>query len=174
MAGSEQKGPAAARDDLYENAVCLVCKTHSESSIQNSELSPTARITALWTALGMRVIPTDAATHDRWVATISHLPHALAAALVNTAAADPASLQSIAGGFLDTTRIAAGDTTMWTDIFLTNRPAVLAAIDQFAQQLQTFRTAIANNDEPAIRKSLDSARTTRQSLADPRNKRNSE
>ena len=161
MAGSEKRGPDAARDDLYEGAVCLLCP---------NEKSPDAtdRIASLWQSLSMRILRTDPATHDRWVAAISHLPHALAFSLVNAAAEDPACLQAIAGGFIDATRIASSDTDMWTDIFLTNRPALTAALDQFIQRLTTLRSAIASADEPAIRTALTAAKKIRDNLPDPR------
>ena len=164
MAGSEKKGPGAARDDLYEGAVCLVCAGGAGS--QNSAV--TARVAGMWRALGMRVIETDAATHDRWVAAISHLPHAVAASLVNAAAREPASLQAIAGGFVDATRIASSDVDMWTDIFLTNRAAVAGVLEEFEKRLGALRQAITAGDEPAIRAALTSAKQVRDSLADPR------
>lgn len=171
MAGSEKRGPVAARQDLFEGAVCLVCvnETNSEFKIQNSEL-PADRIAALWSSLGMRILRTDPATHDRWVAAISHLPHALAFTLVNAAAADPACLQAIAGGFLDTTRIAASDIDMWTDIFLTNSPALTAALTAFEGRLANLRQAISRGDEPAIRAALTAAKRVRDTLTDPRRK----
>ncbi len=157
MAGSEKNGPAAARDNLYENAVCLVIHApHAE------------RIAALWKSLGMKVLLTDAATHDRWVAAISHLPHALAFSLMNVTAQDPAALQAIAGAFIDTTRIASSDPQMWVDILLTNRPAIIAAIGEFQTELAALKQAIVDQDESAIRRRLDSARALRENLLDPR------
>ncbi len=155
MAGSEKSGPDAARADLYHNAVCLVC--------QPQHPSPAAftRVTALWQALGMRIIPCDAAQHDLWVAAVSHLPYAVAAALVNAVANDPAALETAAGGFTDTSRIASGDVTMWTDILLTNRPAVIAMLGRFQDQMTALKTAVMHNDEPAIRAFLTHAKTSR-------------
>jgi prephenate dehydrogenase len=155
MAGSEKSGPQSARDDLFQNAVCLVCPPPTGPNPAFD------RISALWQALGMRIIPCDPDQHDRWVAAVSHLPYALAATLVTTAAKDPAALETAAGGFTDTTRIASGDIAMWTDILLTNRQAILDVIGAFQQDLSLLRAAIDRGDEPAIRAFLTAAKTAR-------------
>jgi prephenate dehydrogenase len=158
MAGSEKSGPDAARDNLYENAVCLLCTPPGAPE------EPVQRIRGLWQTLGMRLITLPADTHDQWVATISHLPHALAFALVTTAASHPEMLQAVAGGFLDTTRVASSDASMWTDIFLTNKAALVAALDAFSHDLSTLRSAIAGGNEPSIRDYLKNARQQRDTL----------
>ena len=169
MAGSEKSGPDSARDNLYENAVCLLCTPH-HTAVNTAQKTPAAdaaafdQIQSLWQTLGMRIISLPAEMHDQWVATISHLPHALAFALVNTASTHPEMLQAVAGGFLDTTRVASSDASMWTDIFLTNKPALLAALDAFSADLTTLRTAIATADEPAIRQFLTRAKSSRDTL----------
>ena len=119
------------------------------------------RVKGLWSALGMRLIELAPEVHDRWVATISHLPHAVAFSLVNAAARDPRMLEAAAGGFIDTTRVASSDIDMWTDIFLTNRDAITSAIDIFSDDLAALRAAIAGGDEPAIRMLLTRAKQTR-------------
>jgi prephenate dehydrogenase len=161
MAGSEKRGPQAARADLFENAVCLICP-------ETAPAESVARIEALWQTLGMRTLRLDAATHDRWVATISHLPRAVAGCLMLTAGEHPEALAAVAGGFIDSTRIAAGDVDMWADIFLTNRDAVVAALDDFAGQLHELRHAIKRGDEAAIRRHLTDAKRLREGLVDPR------
>jgi prephenate dehydrogenase len=165
MAGSEKSGPEAARDSLYDKAVCLLCppETHSENA-QRATVAALARIRAMWQALNMRIIELPGDVHDAWVATISHLPHAAAFALVQTAGRSPEMLQAVAGGFLDSTRVASSDVSMWTDIFLTNKPAVLAAMDTYTAELASLRRAIAEEDEPAVRAYLMKARETREAL----------
>jgi prephenate dehydrogenase len=159
MAGSEKSGPQAARDNLYHNAVCLLCPPAS------AESQPAfARIRHLWSTLGMRLIELMPDVHDRWVATISHLPHAVAFALVNAASHEPKMLEAVAGGFLDTTRVASSDVSMWTDIFLTNRAAVLASLDVFSADLAALRDAIAAENEPALRDILTRAKRSRDDL----------
>ena len=161
MAGSEKSGPAAARDDLYRNAVCLLCPPSTPNPASTLAFE---RIKNLWATLGMRLIELAPDVHDRWVATISHLPHAVAFSLVNAAARDPRMLEAVAGGFIDTTRVASSDFDMWTDIFLTNREAITGAIDVFSADLATLRSAIVAGDESAIREQLTRAKQTRSRL----------
>jgi prephenate dehydrogenase len=158
MAGSEKRGPEAARADLYEGAVCLICES------EESDQTAVEKVEAMWRAVGMRTVRVGAEAHDRWVATISHLPHAVAFSLMNAAAKHPEALQAVANGFLDTTRVASSDVEMWTDIFLTNRAAVVEAMDLFAADLSALRTAVANSDEGAIRAALSSAKKSRDEL----------
>jgi len=177
MAGSEKSGPEAARDNLYENAVCLMCTPYHSGLGQVSDdggaatagkpagyQEAFAKVRGLWRALGMRIIDLPAGMHDQWVATISHLPHAVAFALVATAARHPEMLEAVAGGFLDTTRVASSDAAMWTDIFLTNREALLAAIDAFSTDLQLLRCGIETGNDEAIRAFLTRAKSARDTL----------
>jgi prephenate dehydrogenase len=153
MAGSEKTGPQAARDDLYVNATCLICPA--------ADGPATARVAGLWQAMGMRTVECTADVHDQWVAAVSHLPHAIAFSLINAAGHDPDALNAAAGGFIDMTRIASSDATMWVDIFLTNRQAVVGAMDRFLRELGALKTAIASGDEGAIRAALTAAKATR-------------
>jgi prephenate dehydrogenase len=165
MAGSEKRGPGAARADLYEGGLCLICPGMRGPDGKDERANEAARrIDALWQGVGMRTLRLDPAVHDQWVATISHLPHAIAFALVNAASKHPEMLAAAAGGFLDTTRIASSDVEMWTDIFLTNRTAVTAAIDEFTTGLAVLRTAIENGDEAAIRAAVVHAKESRDGL----------
>lgn len=99
--------------------------------------------------LGPRIVQCKPEEHDGWVAQISHLPQAVASALAASVTGAPA-LRYAGRGFADTTRLAASPAGIWTDIFKTNRSAVLEAIDSFAGALQELRTAIANGDEAAV------------------------
>ena len=159
MAGSEQRGPEAARADLYDGAYCFICGGAAE---------PAARLEALWQALGTCTTRIDPARHDQFVAAISHLPHAAAFALVNTAARLPEALPAIAGGFVDTTRVASSDVAMWTDIFLTNQAAVTDMLDQYIAALDALKQAIARGDETTIRQTLADAKQTRDRLVHQR------
>ena len=95
-------------------------------------------------ALGARVTSLDPETHDRTVAAISHLPHLVACALVDGARrVEPAALELAARGFRDTTRIAAGDPDMWTEIFLANRDALSASVAAFREALADLERVIA-------------------------------
>jgi prephenate dehydrogenase len=155
MTGSEKSGPQAAREDLYQNAVCLVCRP------ERTTAEAAARVAGMWKELGMRVIECEARQHDRWVAAVSHLPYAVAATLVNSAMGDPGALEAAAGGFVDTSRVASGDVTMWTDILLTNREAAADMMGRFRVQLETLRDAVERGDEAAIRQYLTAAKNAR-------------
>ncbi len=172
MAGSEKRGPQFARPDLFENAVCLVCPPpiHARGPRTGQRVeSATNRVEALWRAIGMKTHRLDARRHDQWVAAVSHLPHAVAAALVLAASETPQALSAIAGGFLDTTRIASADPVIWTDIFLTNKPAVINQLTVFIRRLRTLQTAIRRGDHGVVADLLQQAKTTRDTLANNRN-----
>jgi prephenate dehydrogenase len=155
MAGSEKRGPEHARAELFDDALCLICPdTHTPGAA-------VARIEALWRGVGMRTHCMPAGLHDRWVALVSHLPHAVATSLVLAAQAQPEALRAAAGGFVDTTRIAAGDIDMWLDILLTNRDEVGAAIGELQAHLGRLRAALADSDEGALRTHLAQAKAAR-------------
>src|SRR5262249_15266829 len=108
MAGSERSGYAASRADLFKGALVIMTPTDA------SALPAVERVRALWQALGARVTTLDPETHDRAVAAVSHLPHLVADALVETVLRmDPRFLDVAAGGFRDTTRIAAANAKVW-------------------------------------------------------------
>jgi prephenate dehydrogenase len=154
MAGSEQTGVVFAKADLFERALCL--------------LTPTARtpkralrlVRDLWETLGGRTMVLTPTAHDRLLARVSHLPHAVASALVHVAEANGA--MDLAGpGFGDTTRIASGDAAMWTDIFRTNRRAMLDAIDRLMKELSQLRGRISRDDARALERWLSEGKTAR-------------
>lgn len=130
MAGSEQTGLEAARSDLFDGAVCIVTP---------EEKTPPALVehaTALWKAVGgqVRILPPE--EHDAIVAAISHLPHLLAAVLINTVSETcPAAFDFCGPGFRDTTRIASGPPQMWTEILGENCVAVSNALDALIEKL---------------------------------------
>jgi prephenate dehydrogenase len=183
MAGSEKRGPEFGRADLYQGAMCLMCTEPSfqqgasyklrEGSLAARTYAALLKVEAMWRAVGMRTLRLSCHEHDRWVATISHLPHAVAFSLVNAAARRPEMLQAVAGGFIDTTRVASSDLEMWTDIFLTNRDAVVGAIDAFGADLMALKEAIRTGDEAVIRTMLSSAKEVRDGLVKERTRRNS-
>jgi len=153
MAGSEQKGPEAARADLFTGATCIVTPTASTPP------SRTGRIEKFWRVLGMQTVRMSPAAHDRAVARVSHLPHAVAALLMMLP--DRADLAVSATGFRDATRLAGGDPEMWRDIFLTNRRAILSAIDAFDESLMQLRDLLELGDGPGIETFLAAAKKRR-------------
>jgi prephenate dehydrogenase len=153
MAGSEQKGVAFSRADLFEGALCIV----TPSPETPAELAD--GVEAFWAALGMRTARLTPDAHDKAVARVSHLPHALASLLMLLP--DDADLPVSATGLRDTTRLASGDPEMWRDIFLTNAPACLEAIDRYAAGLAEFRKMVAEGDGAALEAFLDRAKRRR-------------
>jgi prephenate dehydrogenase len=149
MAGSEKSGHQNAAANLFVDANCIVCPT------EDAPANAVGTVTDLWTQLGATVTTMSAEAHDKVVAEISHLPHAIAAALAATP--DDDALPFAATGFADTTRIAKGDADLWTAIFRTNREALLEALDDFEQKLSSLREAVHSDDE-ATRRLLEQAR----------------
>ena len=159
LAGSEQAGYRVARADLFRGATVVVTPT------EKTELAALKTTTELWEALGARVTSLDPETHDRTVAAISHLPHLIACALVDGAGrVEPGALELAARGFRDTTRIAAGDPDMWTEIFLANRDALTAGIEAFRQALGDLQRVIDAGRADALRAELARIKAIREQL----------
>jgi len=159
LAGSEQAGYGVARADLFRGATVVVTPT------EGTELEAVKTTTGFWEALGARVTSLDPETHDRTVAAISHLPHLIACALVDGAVrVEPAALDLAARGFRDTTRIAAGDPDMWTEIFLANRDALSASVEAFRDALADLQRAIDAGGADTLRAELARIKATRERL----------
>ena len=140
MAGSEQTGIAAARVGLFENAACIVTPDAS------SDADAVAEVRAFWQTLGGRILEVSPAGHDEIVALISHLPHLLAATLVQTVAEENASAFEFSGpGFRDTTRVAAGPPAMWAEILHANRDAVCKSAEALIEKLRGIITLLAHD-----------------------------
>jgi len=159
LAGSEQAGYRVARADLFRGATVVVTPTEA------TELAALKKTTEFWEALGARVTSLDPETHDRTVAAISHLPHLIACALVDGAGrVEPAALELAARGFRDTTRIAAGDPDVWTEIFLANRDALSASVEAFREALADLQRVIDAGGVDALRAELARIKATREQL----------
>jgi prephenate dehydrogenase len=156
MTGSEKRGVEFARADLTQGALCIV------SPDESSDPAALEKVESFWRLIGMRTTRLDPAEHDRRLADVSHLPHAVAAALV--AMQDPASFDLSGKGFADATRIAAGDGGLWRDILLDNRENVLASLDRLRGQLDALGTRLRDNDAEGLKNWLDAAATKRASL----------
>jgi len=153
MAGSEQKGVAFARPDLFCGATCIITPTR---------LTPpraTRAVEALWRALDARTLRMTPTSHDRAMSRVSHLPHALSSLLMMLPT--KGDLPITAGGFRDTTRLAGGDPEMWRDIFLTNRNAILSAIDTFDESLMQLRDLVELGDAQGLEKFFAAAKKRR-------------
>jgi prephenate dehydrogenase len=160
MAGSEQSGFGVARADLFRGATVIVTPTEASDPVA------VKGVTALWEALGARVSALDPDTHDRVVAAISHLPHVAAWALVDAVGRfEPGALAFAARGFKDTTRIAASDPAMWTDILLGNRDAIVASLAAFRRALDDLEGLVTAGDRAGIEALLARMKARREGLA---------
>ena len=144
IAGTEQSGPAAGFAELFRGRWVILTPDADESPAYQEAV---ARLSDFWTALGAQVDAMDAAHHDLVLAVTSHLPHLIAYNIVGTAAdmeevTQAEVMKYSAGGFRDFTRIAASDPTMWRDIFLANKDAVLEILGRFTEDLQALSRAI--------------------------------
>jgi len=141
LAGREKHGPAAARADLFLGrtwALCPLPET-SDQAIQ--------AVTDLVRACGAVPVRTDPATHDRWVALISHAPHLIAAAMAARLEEAPGDALDLAGqGLRDVTRIAAGDTALWTQILSANAAPVAEVLVAVAADLAEAARELAEDD----------------------------
>ena len=154
MAGSEASGPAAARADLFDGSTCFL--------VPSGAAATSAKAETFWRALGCRSIQQiDAAGHDELVARISHVPHAVAAALVELAGRD---IQLAGPGLRDATRIAAGDPDLWVGILLDNADAIGHTLAKLSLTLDDLRRRLEQHDALAIRAFLQNAATRRRSL----------
>lgn len=162
MSGSENSGFRAADRYLFENAVYALTPTDRTSA------EAVEKVRAMVEMLGARPFILDPATHDRIMAAVSHLPHVLAAAMVNTAAAlnerDARTLALSAGGFRDTTRVAGGDPRLWADICLENKERLLEAMDCFRAELDILKEALENGARENLVRWLSAARETRERI----------
>ena len=164
MAGSEHTGLAAARADLFDGATCIVTPE------PDTEAAALGEVRDFWKSIGCRVIELPAAEHDECVALVSHLPHLLAATLMNTVAQKNEHAFRVVGpGFRDSTRVASGPPAMWREILRENSAAVLPAIDALIAKLSDFRQTLAlAGDGKEIHDLLANARATRNRITFPK------
>ena len=156
LAGDHRSGAEYARPKLLERRTVVVTPAGGTAP------EATERICEFWTSLGAEVLEQSPEQHDAALGYTSHLPHAVASAL---AAATPEDMLALAAsGWADTTRVAAADPNLWRQIFLSNREAVLAAIDQFDQHLAWLRSAIAAADEAKLEQLLSEGKQRRDAL----------
>jgi len=141
VAGTERSGPDAGFATLFQGRWCIV------TPIDDSMPAAVERVSEFWRRLGADVEQMTPEHHDRVLALTSHLPHLIAYTIVGTASDLEEITQSevikySAGGFRDFTRIAASDPTMWRDVFLSNREAVLDMLQRFSEDLSALQRAI--------------------------------
>jgi prephenate dehydrogenase len=156
LAGSEKRGVEYADAELFQDRVTVVTPT------EQTDPATLERTVAFWKALGSRVTIMEPDEHDRALALTSHLPHLLASALAGVL---PAELRDLtATGFRDTTRIAAGDPSIWTGILLQNRAALLDALSGVHERLEEFKAALEAGNPAAVDALLTRGKRNRDAL----------
>jgi cyclohexadieny/prephenate dehydrogenase len=145
VAGTENSGPDSGFAELFVNRWCILTPP------EGADAAAVANLNAFWTALGANVENMTAEHHDLVLAITSHLPHLIAYTIVGTAeefstVSRSEVLKFSAGGFRDFTRIAASDPTMWRDVFLNNKDAVLEMLAQFSEDLAKLTRAMRRGD----------------------------
>lgn len=156
MAGSEKTGVEYARADLFSGRTAIVTR---DKSTNPSALNTVQRF---WEGLGSDVITMSPEAHDRAVGAVSHLPHLLASVLAAATSKRDSLLAST--GWLDMTRIAAGDPGLWQQIFNENREHVLESIDRFTAALGQFRDALSKDDQRKVSRVLKAGKSNRDAL----------
>ncbi|KQM62518.1 cyclohexadienyl dehydrogenase [Sphingomonas sp. Leaf17] len=141
VAGTERSGPEAGFATLFNKRWCIV------TPLEGMPETAATRVATFWQRLGAEVETMAPDHHDRVLAVTSHLPHLIAYTIVGTASdleevTSSEVIKYSAGGFRDFTRIAASDPTMWRDVFLTNREAVLEMLQRFSEDLSHLQRAI--------------------------------
>jgi cyclohexadieny/prephenate dehydrogenase len=145
VAGTEHSGPDAGFAELFVNRWCILTPP------ENADAAAVERLASFWRALGANVESMSATHHDLVLGITSHLPHLIAYTIVGTAdelgeVTRSEVLKFSAGGFRDFTRIAASDPTMWRDVFLANKDAVLEMLGRFSEDLSALTRAMRSGD----------------------------
>jgi cyclohexadieny/prephenate dehydrogenase len=165
VAGTEHSGPDAGFAELFVNRWCIL------TPLPNSSASAVERLAGFWRLLGSNVETMSPEHHDLVLGITSHLPHLIAYTIVGTA--DELSqvtrsevLRFSAGGFRDFTRIAASDPTMWRDVFLANKEAVLEMLGRFNEDLSVLTRAIRHGDGDTLFKHFSRTREIRRGIVE--------
>ncbi len=166
IAGTEQSGPDAGFASLFENRWTILTPLDDP---RPAYAEAVAKLAAFWEALGARIEIMDADRHDLVLAITSHVPHLIAFNIVATAedletVTESEIVKYSAGGFRDFTRLAASDPTMWRDVFLSNREAVLEILGRFTEDLAALQRAIRWGDGEALHDLFTRARRMRREV----------
>ena len=163
VAGTEHSGPDAGFATLFRNRWCII------TPIDDAHDADVERLKEFWTRLGANVEMMEVRHHDLVLAVTSHLPHLIAYTIVGTASdlegvTESEVIKYSAGGFRDFTRIAASDPTMWRDVFLSNKDAVLDMLQRFTEDLTALQKAIRVGDGAQLFDHFTRTRAIRRSI----------
>ena len=171
IAGTENSGVEASFSELYQDHRVIL------TPVEQTSASAVELVSQLWTSIGAQVVIMEARHHDLVLAATSHLPHLLAFSLVNTLTTldeKQEIFENAAGGFRDFTRIASSDPSMWQDICLANKTALLEHLDLFTQDLQKLRTALEQSDGDYLKEIFVRAKQSRDHLVEKSIEKNSD
>jgi len=165
VAGTENSGPDSGFSELFVNRWCILTPP------DGADVEAVEKLRAFWSALGANVEVMTAEHHDMVLAITSHLPHLIAYTIVGTAdelqtVTRSEVLKFSAGGFRDFTRIAASDPTMWRDVFLANKDAVLEMLGRFNEDVSALTKAIRKGDGDALFEHFKRTRAIRKGIVD--------
>lgn len=167
IAGTENSGPESGFAELFQGRWCILTPP------ADADPGAVEKVTALWKGCGSLIEIMEAAHHDKVLAITSHLPHLIAYTIVGTAAnleedAQSEVIKFSASGFRDFTRIAASDPTMWRDVFLNNREAVLEMLQRFTEDLTAMQRAIRRGEGDTLFELFSRTREIRRRIIDAR------
>ena len=163
LAGTEHSGPRAGFAELFENRYTLL------TPVEGSDQKAVERLRALWQGMGAIVEDMEAEHHDLVLAVTSHTPHLIAYTMVGVAdhlrrVTESEVIKYSAAGFRDFTRIAASDPTMWRDVFLTDKEAVLDILGRFTEELFVLQRAIRMGDGDVLHEYFTRTRAIRRGI----------
>ncbi len=157
LAGSEKRGIEFADENLFAGSTCIL------TPVETTNRGAVERVKRLWASVGAAVKIMDPEEHDRTLAYVSHLPHVIAYALMQTIPSE--FLPYGATGLKDTTRIAASSPEVWQDICLVNSRNMLDAMDAFVEHFSTMRRAMGESDDKVLLEQFQAAQKKREGLA---------
>jgi cyclohexadieny/prephenate dehydrogenase len=165
IAGTEFSGPEAGFASLFDGRWAIL------TPVPGTDPAAVERLKSFWQGLGSQVDVMDASHHDLVLAITSHLPHLIAYNIVGTAhdleqVTEGEVIKYSASGFRDFTRIAASDPTMWRDVFLNNREAVLEVLGRFNEDLSQLQRAVRNGDGQTLFDLFTRTRAIRRAIVD--------
>ena len=163
LAGTEKSGPDAGFADLFENRWCIF------TPLPDTDPAALEKLAAFWRACGSNIDTMDATHHDKVLAIVSHLPHIIAYNIVGTAddleaVTESEVIKYSASGFRDFTRLAASDPTMWRDVCLHNKDAILEMLARFSEDLAFLQRAIRWGDGDKLFDLFTRTRAVRRSI----------
>ncbi len=156
LAGSEKRGIFNADSGIFRGTLCILTPT------RKTDKAALNKIRKLWASLGARVILLPPDEHDKILSFVSHLPHVAAFSLISIVPGG--YLKFAASGLKDTTRVAASDAVLWSDIFLSNPKNISKAISSFRDVLSRIKSAVDRNDRRSLTAILKKAKKKRESL----------